>query len=646
MARNKRPALTSPWKIGFLVSLMMVATSVGVGYLVTRSFGLSWSWVEFGGSWREWTFHQAPFMREMLPLLATVFVLAVVSYIVVTSAVRRYQAYLDSGLDYKNLIRSIKQIDDLKDEGRIKKLANHPELRDFLLNIRKSVDEREKQITSREEAAAKAVDSSDSLAGEASILVSAVMTARDGGFKNELALTRPELKEIEKAIRDNLLTGAAPSTATSAEHISGLAETGRTLSRRLSEIRTELAELADGVRDLEEDVTRLSGSVAKERPHSGAGASVLDRLDGLSEMLGALGDDTKSIAINTALEAGSGNGGVERVVRLADDIREVAARFNAVAGQWADASAEARRALEDESSTHGSPGDQGEAVDRLVRGIGLWSERTAVLSDKLASFGRHFGEALSGVTGETETSEHDEPQGEAPAAAGDGELETTPSWGFGDEDAGAGASADDFERPEPRPVISPEDAQKSASVDVTGFEREKSLFAEVSASDDDDEMFADIPADTNDAADGSDADATPADRDSDVKPPAREPEPVGDAGAEPVTQAINPTPAPQPEPRSQAQPEPGPQAQPEPTRASRPTPSPSESRPAPERIVDDDRLTRQPSTVEDEAAGEEELAIVGAPARSPRQESVEDVIMDLYTLGAVDYDAANAYHNA
>ena len=125
MDRNKPPALTSPWKIGFFVSLLLVALSIGVGFFITRSFDVSWTWVEFGdGSWSSWKFHLDSFMREMLPLVVAVPLCSLISYFLIAGAVRKYKAYLDSGLDYKNLVRSIRRIEDLQDEGRIKKLNN------------------------------------------------------------------------------------------------------------------------------------------------------------------------------------------------------------------------------------------------------------------------------------------------------------------------------------------------------------------------------------------------------------------------------------------------------------------------------------------------------------------------------------------
>jgi len=93
--RNKRPALTSPWKIGFLVSLLLVTVSIGVGFAITRTFGVAWSWIHTGDG--SWAFDLDAFLNEMLPLVVIVPVMSLLSYFVITGAVRKYRAYLDSG---------------------------------------------------------------------------------------------------------------------------------------------------------------------------------------------------------------------------------------------------------------------------------------------------------------------------------------------------------------------------------------------------------------------------------------------------------------------------------------------------------------------------------------------------------------------
>ena len=92
-------------------------------------------------------------MREMATLVMLVPVLSLFSYFVITSGVRKYKAYLDSGLDYKHLVKSITNIEDLTDEKRIKKLGAYPELRDFLMKIKNSVAEREAALKKREKTA-------------------------------------------------------------------------------------------------------------------------------------------------------------------------------------------------------------------------------------------------------------------------------------------------------------------------------------------------------------------------------------------------------------------------------------------------------------------------------------------------------------
>jgi len=54
---RKKPKLTSPWKVGFLVALLLVVTALGVSYFITGTFGITWHWIQFGGlSPMTWTF--------------------------------------------------------------------------------------------------------------------------------------------------------------------------------------------------------------------------------------------------------------------------------------------------------------------------------------------------------------------------------------------------------------------------------------------------------------------------------------------------------------------------------------------------------------------------------------------------------------
>ena len=49
---QKRPVLTSPWKIGLFVALMLTVTSFGVGYYFVKMYNLELGWLETG--WVKW----------------------------------------------------------------------------------------------------------------------------------------------------------------------------------------------------------------------------------------------------------------------------------------------------------------------------------------------------------------------------------------------------------------------------------------------------------------------------------------------------------------------------------------------------------------------------------------------------------------
>ena len=74
---RKKPSLTSPWKVGFLVALLLVVTSLGVSYYITGTFGVTWHWIHIGGlSPSTWTFNLGAFMEERVPLLVMTSLLA------------------------------------------------------------------------------------------------------------------------------------------------------------------------------------------------------------------------------------------------------------------------------------------------------------------------------------------------------------------------------------------------------------------------------------------------------------------------------------------------------------------------------------------------------------------------------------------
>jgi len=406
--RTKPHTLTSPWKVGFLVSLLLVAMSIGVSYFLTRAFGISWHWVDFpSSSWRTWVFHTEAFMTEMLPLVVLVGGFSLFSYILITGAVRKYRSYVDSGLDYKNLVQSLATIEDLGDEKRIKKLAQYPELRDSLLKIGMKIKEKTEALEVREMALTDGVADNEAIGGEASLLVSAIMNGNEGGFNSSLSLSVPELRRIEEAIRAHLLVDKASSDARVQTIRAELTLATAGITSQLSEMRSEFVEIESAAREIEAQVVCLNDALGRPAPAavpSGANGA-LDSLDNIASALAELGDDAKSIAINTAMQAGqpdAANGAHATLIEMAEDVRNIAARFGSISTQWSPAAEQLRGT----SQSTSVDGDIRAAADLVARRVSMWVERAVMLSDKLDSLLMQHGEIASELAMEIDGSEN------------------------------------------------------------------------------------------------------------------------------------------------------------------------------------------------------------------------------------------------
>jgi hypothetical protein len=484
--RKKPPALTSPWKVGFLVALMLVVTGLGVGYFISGSFGLKWTWIELGGaSPATWTFRLDAFIEQMVPLIAVVTLLAVASYVLVSGAVKRYQRFVDSGVEYKQLLRSIKSIDDLEDEERVEQLKQHPELREFLMGFKKRMEARERQLNEREKRPAAPRESESAtrkLPAECGVLVSAIMNGQ-AGFAQDLSLTIPELKQIERAAREQLARNvpAASEVDTLQQRINAIEESVR---RHGAGIRRDTDACVAGVREMEKLLGQLKQAIDAQQESAVATqgiATAAKQLDAMAETLTSLGEETRRIAIAAALEA-SGGGGEGQSIKVADEVRTIATRFNAVAAQWKKAGPALRTGIgtieKGAASTAQRRKSLAAAAAKAAASAQMWGERLVALQEQVRGLERATG-------GEPET---------APAREW-GTIDTS----FDDEAAGVGiepnvrpAADETYEEPE----AEHEEVADAGSDDesgVEGFETGKpaSVFEEVAG--EDEAQFADIP---------------------------------------------------------------------------------------------------------------------------------------------------------
>jgi hypothetical protein len=389
---RKKPKLTSPWKVGFLVALLLVVTALGVSYFITGAFGITWHWIQFGGpSPTTWTFHLGAFLEEMAPLLLITSLLAFGAYVLVAGAVRRYKAYVDSGVEYKQLLKSIKSIEDLEDSDLVERLKAHPELREFLMGVKHRVSAHERGNSDRltkHLPAAPQVSGVDRavIAADSATLVSAIDSGRDE-FPREMTLTIPEMKQIEHAIRRCF---AVMPIAPAADPSAGALEEMRELVRgTIDALRRDVAACGSGAREVEEAAAALQSQVETGAAQpAGNSAATTKRIDDLATALVALGEETKRIAIASAMQA---SGGPEAdTIKVADELKTLATRFNTVARHWGE-TASAIKELIAGGSAKSSRSDVPVAAASVSNRARLWGERAVAMNEHVRSLERAIG---------------------------------------------------------------------------------------------------------------------------------------------------------------------------------------------------------------------------------------------------------------
>ena len=463
---RKKPTLTSPWKVGFLVALLLVVTALGVTYFITGVFAIKWHWIQVGGlSPTTWTFHLGAFLEEMAPLLLITSLLAVASYVLVAGAVRRYKAYVDSGVEYKQLLKSIKSIDDLEGEDVADRLKSHPELREFLMSVKRRAaalespgSERIARHTQPLQASQNSV-SRDTVASECTKLVEAIDAGRDN-FPREIALTIPELKQIERTLRRvfSELPPAAPVADASAGALEELKNSVRTT---LDALRGDVAACGNGAREVEQAVSALQnqgGSAAQPKADT---AVVQKRIDAVAEALVMLGEETRRIAIASAVQA---SGGPEAdTIKVADELKVLATRFNTVARHWGETTPVLREILAGAGAQKAGPDISGVAAQAANRAR-LWGERAVAMNEHVRSLERAIGVTPSRSTSGNAPSSAAIDLDSSPAPASAAVRESTEDLGAGAHMFGSDTSAD------------------ISFADIPGFEKEHRFFADPPAS--------------------------------------------------------------------------------------------------------------------------------------------------------------------
>ncbi len=614
MDHRKPPALTSPWKIGFLVSLLLITMSIGVAFFMSWTFGLKWTWIDFpGGDISAFQFNPDAFMREMLPLVLLVPVLALVSYFLITGAVRKYKRYLDSGLDYKNLMQTLETIDDLNDGKSLEKLGKYPELRDFLKNTGKRIQDKEASFEKRErdlQDKQELVDRADVLTREADDAAKALSKGK------EAQVSDPALTRILDAVETS---GSAPDTT----HIRRAADDAfSALTRQFREIATGLAAMSSS-----------TGSASSEPVDADDAKLSFQRLQDVSGALKEISAATKNMAISAALEAGQDSGNT-KLVKFADEARDIAARFNTMAERCDEVVTHASQSLHSMTESAGQ-GDTNVAQEA--------AELNKSYTQAMEAYAEAVSELQGRLGGETNRAVF-EVVDSAPAASVSG-------------------SDDGFERQGNRHNIFNEPEE------IDGLEKQQGIFEEMSSGDDD-SMFADIPDDN--VADQPVAEELPAEPSSpadDMFEEMLDPAAAfaSDNRDEPQPGAMDfPSPEPAAEEPAQAAVAPEASAEPKPS-APMPgelelesaaeasgfgkVPEPAENSSLSDDIASAFAAADNQEPIVDEApakpAGAKPESAAAAEQPHANDAAVDVAVeeaVDLYALGAVDYEPDNAQH--
>ncbi len=411
MKKRKTPVLTSPWKIGFLVSLLLISTAIGSNYILTRVFSISWGWLAFEQG--NWAFDMNLFTVQMFPQIALVALLSLISYFAVASAVRKYKNYLDSGLDYKNLVLSIKNIDDLNNDEKLKKLDSYPELKHFVDIVRDHITEENMVLEERRsdyDLLLAEREESLKLETECKLLTGVIRKSAKAGkkFGIELELSHPKAKEILDAIRGIPGRGGhkwGDEDRTKMEELCmELRQAGDYLKGKLEEISAELLQDGEIAKEIETQLDALKNKIrpGSEEPEARwdikalrKAGGLLSTMDKLSDSLSELSEEAKSVAISTALQAGSGESTLADLIQLAEGVKDIADKFDRSAGSYIKLGEQIKKELsvvekQAEKLSSDINSEVAASINAIAGKTSLWVERIVVLADKLKTLEKSY----------------------------------------------------------------------------------------------------------------------------------------------------------------------------------------------------------------------------------------------------------------
>ena len=403
VSKSSKPVLTSPWKIGMLVSLLLVLVSLGVGGYFTYVYRIKLTWIAIGPS--GWSVDSYGFFREMYPLAAAVTIVSLAAYFAVASAVRRYRCYLDSGQDYRKMISLAESIDDLTNPAQIARLSAFPELQGVLRNYGDQIREISQDIGQEQESACHEEFEAgvEALLREGSapgtVLGSKPYARVFRRIAERLAADRAKMDEIAKhgdadrrtLGRAALACGRAAETAGGAgEELMELAKAASALDRLANELGSAAPSSGPTARPTpsarKDDIAGIEGPARK--------------LEDGKALLQELSDDNNSVAIALALTAARSPAESHELAALADRVRISAERFHklgAVVGAVSKQLLEGCRILR-ETAPAASPANPSSGLDErssrlIVEVAGEIERRSANLRKLICGLGSELHEA-------------------------------------------------------------------------------------------------------------------------------------------------------------------------------------------------------------------------------------------------------------
>jgi|WetSurMetagenome_2_1015567.scaffolds.fasta_scaffold03365_5 hypothetical protein len=343
-SRDKQPVLTSPWKIGIFVSLLLVLMSMGVGYYLVSFYNVDLKWIKSGSS--GWSIDSTLFMKDMLPLAAAVIFVSLFAYFLIASAVHRYKFYLDSGQDYRSMISLAESIDDLTNPAQIARLSKYPELQAVLRNYGDQIREISQDLGTKDN-----VSNYSELKSEIETLISGECAGENvpdakncesiyEKLRERVDSDRARIEELEKQneAERRAYKQAALAYGRAMEAISGAGEELLAITNAVAEL-TSVAERVGQDNAVRKAASARSAAAGPQDKTFRSTVSEMEssvrKLEEGGRVLHEFSEENNGIAIHLALMAARGNVDDHALATFAERVRATAERFHKLSGSVA-----------------------------------------------------------------------------------------------------------------------------------------------------------------------------------------------------------------------------------------------------------------------------------------------------------------------